>query len=131
MSDLKDDFWAAVAHIGAMPDPRAKLVASQAALVGDMRETLQEQDAELHQLRREHERALSALDVAATAIYAAYQAVRSAAPADPTATMVRDMSGHINLMGALGDPDYMRGQMSCRHVDLRETKPRKKKETKT
>jgi len=39
----------------------------------------------------------------------------------------RDYTGHINLMGALGDPDYMRGSLSCRHVDTRSTKPRSKK----
>jgi hypothetical protein len=39
--------------------------------------------------------------------------------------LARDLSGHINLMGALGDPDYMRGSLSCRHVDLRQTAPRK------
>jgi uncharacterized coiled-coil protein SlyX len=39
--------------------------------------------------------------------------------------LARDVSGHINLMGGLGDPDYMRGTLSCRHVDLRQTTPRK------
>lgn len=39
----------------------------------------------------------------------------------------RDYTGHINLMGALGYPDYMRGPLSCRHVDTRSTKPRKAK----
>lgn len=39
----------------------------------------------------------------------------------------RDYTGDINLMGALGDPDYMRGPLSCRHVDTRTTKPRKTK----
>lgn len=29
---------------------------------------------------------------------------------------------------ALGDPDCMRGPLSCRHVDTRSTKPRKAKE---
>jgi hypothetical protein len=39
----------------------------------------------------------------------------------------RDYTSHINLMGGLHkDPDYMRGENSCRHVDLRETKPRAK-----
>ena len=39
----------------------------------------------------------------------------------------RDITGHINLMGALGDPDYRRGPLLCRHVDTRTTKPRKAK----
>jgi hypothetical protein len=40
----------------------------------------------------------------------------------------RDMSGHINLMGAHGDPDYLKGGAStqtCRHTDLRSRAPRK------
>ena len=37
----------------------------------------------------------------------------------------RDLCGHINLMGALGDPDYMKGRFTCRHVDLRASAPRK------
>jgi hypothetical protein len=36
----------------------------------------------------------------------------------------RDLCGHINLMGGMGDPDYCKGAFSCRHVDLRARKPR-------
>ena len=32
-----------------------------------------------------------------------------------------------NLMGGMGDPDYMKGKLSCRHIDTRDTKPRTKK----
>ena len=39
----------------------------------------------------------------------------------------RDYTGHINIMAAHGDPDYQRGSLSCRHVDMRSTKPRKVK----
>jgi hypothetical protein len=45
----------------------------------------------------------------------------------------RDMSGHINLMGAHGDPDYLKGGASaqtCRHTDLRSRAPRKTKASK-
>jgi len=38
---------------------------------------------------------------------------------------------HNNIMGAHGDPDYLKGDLSCRHVDMRVTKPRKKKEVKS
>lgn len=41
----------------------------------------------------------------------------------------RDMVGHINIMGAHGDPDYLKSNgMSIRHVDLRTKKPRTKKQ---
>lgn len=36
----EEQFWAAVNWLKTVPDPRAKLLASQAALVGDMREAL-------------------------------------------------------------------------------------------
>jgi len=39
--------------------------------------------------------------------------------------LARDLSGHINLMGTMGDPDYRKGAFNCRHVDLRQTAPRK------
>lgn len=32
-----------------------------------------------------------------------------------------------NLMGGLGDPDYMKGKLSCRHIDTRDTNTRSKK----
>jgi hypothetical protein len=44
---------------------------------------------------------------------------------------VRGMNTHNNIMGAHGDPDYLKGDLSCRHVDMRTTKPRKKKEVKS
>jgi hypothetical protein len=31
----------------------------------------------------------------------------------------KDMVQHINIMGAHGDEDYMKGELSCRHIDLR------------
>ena len=37
----------------------------------------------------------------------------------------RDISGHINIMHASGDPDYTKGKQSCRHIDLREKMPKK------
>ena len=38
-----------------------------------------------------------------------------------------DFETHNNLMGGLGDPDYMKCQLSIRHIDTRDTKPRAKK----
>ncbi len=44
---------------------------------------------------------------------------------------LREALSEAYLMGAHGDPDYLKGDLSCRHVDMRTTKPRKKKEVKS
>ena len=67
---------------------------------------------------------------AAESLHAANKAMRDAAPPDMSEQFGRDMVRHINIMGAHGDPDYLKGDLSCRHVDMRATKPRKKKEAK-
>ena len=62
------------------------------------------------------------------------QATESAAQALMAAMPVaielgRDYVAHINIMAAHGDPDYLKSNgMSVRHIDLRSSKPRKKKE---
>jgi len=48
----------------------------------------------------------------------------AAAPLD----FARDNTSFINLMGGIGDPDYMKGQLSIRHIDTRESRPRKRKQ---
>lgn len=48
-------------------------------------------------------------------------------PAQPI-DFARDHAPFINLMGGIGDPDYMKGQLSIRHIDLRESRPRKRKQ---
>lgn len=91
-------------------------------------EALQEREQEAsHALQR-------ATDAEATLVnlLPQFDALRSAllaaAPIDPTETMSKDYAGHINLSGGLGDPDYLKKNgMTCRHVDLRETKQRKTK----
>ena len=48
----------------------------------------------------------------------------------PPLDFATDHTSHINLMGGMGDPDYMKGSLSSRHIDLRETatgKPKKDK----
>jgi len=40
-------------------------------------------------------------------------------------TFSRDMAGHMNIMAAHGDPDYQKGALSCRHVDMRSAAPKK------
>ncbi len=67
---------------------------------------------------------------ACAALESALQAVRAAIPAP--LEFARDLAPHINLMHGHGDPDYTttNGKLSCRHIDLRETKPRKARTTK-
>lgn len=44
----------------------------------------------------------------------------------PPIDLGRDFVPHINLMGAYGDPDYVKANgMSIRHTDTRSRKPRK------
>ena len=91
------------------------------------------QDEALAELREEHARQESvrmgleaALGAAKEAIEAALAAVNR--PMCQPVELARDMAGHINLMAAHGDPDYLlKNGMSVRHLDLRSSKPRKKK----
>ena len=67
-----------------------------------------------------------ALSAAKEAIEAALAAVNS--PLWRPIELGRDMCGHINLMAAHGDPDYLlKNGKSVRHIDLRSDKPRKKR----
>ena len=91
------------------------------------------QDEALAELREEYAREKSdrvglegALGAAKEAIEAALAAVNK--PLCPPIELGRDMCGHINLMAAHGDPDYLKANgMSVRHIDLRSNKPRKKR----
>ena len=95
---------------------------------------IEAQDEALAELRAEHAaeeaerlRLESALHEAGQAIEAALAAIRQ--PLCPPIELCRDYVPHINIMGAHGDPDYrMPNGMSVRHVDLRSSRPRKKKE---
>lgn len=92
----------------------------------DATERVQELTEELDRMRAEFDRLKSGLLAASEAFHAARAALIAAIPSDLTEQFGRDYVPHINLMGGLGDPDYMKGDLSCRHVDLREAKPRKK-----
>lgn len=63
---------------------------------------------------------------AKAAIDAALAQITETMPAPPL-DFATDHTSHINLMGGLGDPDYMKGKLSCGHIDIRDTKPRSKK----
>ena len=95
---------------------------------------IEAQDEALAELRAEHAaeeaerlRLESALHEAGQAIEAALAAIRQ--PLCPPIELGRDYVSHINIMAAHGDPDYLKPNgMSVRHIDLRSSRPRKKKE---
>ena len=99
-------------------------------LADDAMEALAESRAEIARLQSMVTSFVDGFAVAAESLHAANKAMRDAAPPDMSEQFGRDMVRHINIMGAHGDPDYLKGDMSCRHVDMRTTKPRKQKEVK-
>ena len=93
----------------------------------DAQERITELEAELAQERAEFDRLRAGMLEAAEAFHTARLALQNASPADLADQFARDHAPHINLMGAMGDPDYLKGHNSCRHIDLREKKPREKR----
>lgn len=94
---------------------------------------IQSQDEAIAELRadfeQEHEERLRferAAHDAKAAIDAALAQINDTMPAPPL-DFATDHNSHINLMGFLGDPDYMKGKLSFLHIDTRDTKPRTKK----
>ena len=92
---------------------------------------IQSQDEAIEELRadfeEEHNERLrfeKAAHDAKAAIDAALAQITETMPAPPL-DFATDHNSHINLMGGLGDPDYMKGKLSCRHIDTRDTKTRK------
>lgn len=94
-------------------------IQSQAEAIEELRADFEEEHDE--RLRFE-----KAAHNAKAAIYAALSAITEVMPAQPL-DFATDHTSHINLMGFLGDPDYMKGKLSCGHIDTRDTKPRSKK----
>jgi hypothetical protein len=84
---------------------------------GDALERMSQQDQTIDALK---DRLRNVADCAQAAQMAVVRGLAELRPDD----LARDVSGHINLMGAMGDPDYRRSADSCRHVDLRARKPR-------
>lgn len=127
----EEKFWDAVSYVSSLGDPRAKLVAGQAALVGSLREGLKERDAQLDALHASHDRVTAGLEAAAAALHAAQKAVQAAFPTDPYATAGRMNGGHENVMAYVhGDPEYLtRGGLSTRHIDSRPDRGGAKKKT--
>ena len=92
-------------------------------------EAIEELHADFEEEHEERLRFEKAAHSAKAAIDAALAAIAEAMPAQPL-DFARDNTSFINLMGGIGDPDYMKGQLSIRHIDLRETatgKPKKDK----
>jgi len=92
-------------------------------------EALDEAREELATEEAERVRLEAALHTAKLAAEAAVRSIGAALM--PPIELGRDMVAHINLMAAHGDPDYIKGANSCRHIDTRSTtKPRKAKTAK-
>ena len=97
-------------------------IQSQAEAIEELRADFEEEHNERLRFEESAHSAKAAID-------AALAAIAEAMPAQPL-DFASDHTSHINLMGGIGDPDYMKGQLSSRHIDLRETatgKPKKDK----
>ena len=92
-------------------------IQSQAEAIEELRADFEEE----HNERLSFEKAAHS---AKAAIDAALSAITEAMPAQPL-DFASDHTSHINLMGGIGDPDYMKGKLSCRHIDTRDAKTRK------
>ena len=110
-------------ELGKLLQWAALHIESQDEALAELRDAYAEEENE--RLRLE-----GAMQQARQAIEDAHRAINR--PLCPPVELARDMAGHINLMAAHGDPDYLlKNGMSVRHVDLREKAPRKKKESTT
>lgn len=99
-------------------------------LAKDQREHIKDIEAKLDRALSEADQLRAALTQAAQTVWEVGQSLRAAIPADCSELLGRDMCGHINLMAAHGDPDYLKSNgMSVRHVDLRQGKARKAAKT--
>ena len=95
-------------------------------LADDAMDAVAESGAEIARLQAMVTSFVDGFAVAAASLHTANKAMRDAAPPDMSEQFGRDMVRHINIMGAHGDPDYLKGDLSCRHVDLRAKKPSQK-----
>ena len=95
-------------------------IQSQAEAIEELRADFEEEHDERLRFEKAAHNAKAAID-------AALAAIAEAMPAQPL-DFASDHTSHINLSGGLGDPDYMKGQLSCRHIDTRDTMPRKRKQ---
>ena len=108
--------------LGGLLQWAALHIESQDEALADLRDELKREEGE--RLRLE-----SALLEAGNTVEAALAAIRK--PLCPPIELGRDYVSHINIMAAHGDPDYLKPNgMSVRHIDLRSSRPRKKKEPK-
>lgn len=97
-------------------------------LAQDQRDHIVDIETKLVRALSDADQLHAALVQAAQTVCDVGQSMRAAIPADCSELFGRDMCGHINLMAAHGDPDYLKSNgMSVRHIDLRSNKPRKKR----
>ena len=114
-------------HAGTLPKKDLMVIRAAAIQMENWFVANQEAFDEIDALTRERNAYRAMLIELGTHLEAFSKKAREAAFHFSPDTFARDYTSHINLMGGLHkDPDYMRGENSCRHVDLRETKPRAK-----
>lgn len=93
-------------------------IQSQAEAIEELRADFEEEHDERLRFEKAAHNAKAAID-------AALAQITETMPAQPL-DFARDLAGHINIMHAHGDPDYTKGKLSCRHIDLREKAPKNK-----
>lgn len=122
MSELTDRLQAeGLAHKGT---DLGGLLQWAALHIASQDEALSETRAALEVERGISSQMAGALSSAAEAADKSAKSLRAAIPADVSELLGRDFVPHINLMGAMGDPDYRRANgMTIRHVDTRSKKP--------
>lgn len=92
----------------------------------DALERMEQQDQTIDAMQTRIEELERTLSAAKTATEAVAKLVGCGLYSQSPDDLSRDMSSHINLMGGLhGDPDYLKGSNTCRHIDLRSRAPRK------
>ena len=96
-------------------------IQSQAEAIEELRADFEEEHDERLRFEKAAHNAKAAID-------AALAAITEAMPTQPI-DFSRDLAGHINLMACHGDPDYLKSKgQSIRHIDTRESRPRKRKQ---
>lgn len=113
------------AALGCTDADLRKLLQWAALHVAEQQEAISRLEAEFAEEEAERLRLEAAMHAVRQSLEHALCCAAYGTPA-PAPEIGRDYAGHINLMAAHGDPDYLLGKkgLSVRHVDLRSPKPR-------
>ena len=105
--------------LGGLLQWAALHIQAQAEAIEELRDDFEEEHEERLRFEKAAHDAKAAID-------AALDQINETMPAEPL-DFARDNTSFVNLMGGIGDPDYMKCQLSIRHIDTRDTTPRSKK----